>query len=264
MGYAPFELIYGHMPQMAITLLPTNLPGVKAFAQCTLDHLQGTHDAIIKSHIDQLILANKHRWPDSPMLKLGELAYISTKNLSLPKGQASKLLPKYIRPYKILEVFPDSSNYVLKLPPELEHGGIFLKFHISHLAPHEPNDSLIFPGWAAQIFYDFGDNPEREYQVSEIVTHTWDVDNCLWFHVKWGIGDLTWEPLSNVDDIMALDEFLTLQDVDKVENLQRVRIPSEFNTTPTVDLPRSAWLWKPSTKLCMQIMQIPMEGQFWH
>src|SRR5258708_1701532 len=33
MGYAPFELIYRHMPQMAITLPPTDLPGVKAFAQ---------------------------------------------------------------------------------------------------------------------------------------------------------------------------------------------------------------------------------------
>ena len=131
----------------------------------------------------------------------------------------SKLLPKYIRTYKILEVFPDSSNYVLKLLPELECRGIFPKFHVSHLAPHEPNDSLIFPGQAAQIFYDFGDDPKREYQVSEIVTHTWDVDNCLWFHIKWGIGNLTWEPLSNVDDITVLDEYLTLQDIDKVENL---------------------------------------------
>jgi len=61
MGYAPFELIYGHMPQMAITLPPTNLPGVEAFAQHALDHLQGTHDAILKSCIDQLILANKHQ-----------------------------------------------------------------------------------------------------------------------------------------------------------------------------------------------------------
>src|SRR5260370_41344153 len=60
-GYAPFELIYRHMPQMAITLPPTNLPGVKAFAQHALDHLQGTHDAIIKSCINQLILANKHQ-----------------------------------------------------------------------------------------------------------------------------------------------------------------------------------------------------------
>src|SRR6266436_8997366 len=95
------------------------------------------------------------------MLKLSKSVYISTKNLSLPKGQASKLLPKYIGLYEILEVFPDSSNYVLKLLPELEHRGIFLKFHISHLAPHEPNDSLIFPGQAAQIFYDFGRSEER-------------------------------------------------------------------------------------------------------
>src|SRR5260221_2749842 len=38
-GYTPFELIYRHMPQMAITLPPTNLPGVKAFTQCALDQL---------------------------------------------------------------------------------------------------------------------------------------------------------------------------------------------------------------------------------
>src|SRR5258708_33947165 len=86
MGYAPFELIYGHMPQMAITLPPTDLPGVEAFAQCALDHLQGTHDVIIKSHIDQLILANKHRQPDLPILKLAKLQQISTKNLSRLKG----------------------------------------------------------------------------------------------------------------------------------------------------------------------------------
>ncbi len=163
MGYTPFELSYGHMPQMTIKLPPTNLPGVEAFAQCTLDHLQGAHNTIIKSCIDQLTLANKHRWSDFPMLKLGESAYISTKNLSLPKGWVSKLLPKYIGPYEILEVFPDLSNYVLKLSPALEHRGIFPKFHVSQLAPHKPNDTLIFLGWAAWIFYDFGNDPEREY-----------------------------------------------------------------------------------------------------
>ena len=154
-------------------------------------------------------------------MKKGNLAYISTKNLLLPKGRVSKLLPKYVRPYKILKVFPDSSNYVIKLPPELEHRGIFLKFHISQLAPHEPNDTLVFPGRAAQIFYDFGDDPEQEYQVSELVDHTWDMDNCLWFCMKWGLGDLTWEPLMNIDDIATLDDYLTLQNVEKVENLHR-------------------------------------------
>src|SRR5258708_36724926 len=60
-GYAPFELIYGQMPQMTITLPPTDLPGVEAFAQHTLDQLQGAHDAIIESQVDQLVQANKHQ-----------------------------------------------------------------------------------------------------------------------------------------------------------------------------------------------------------
>src|SRR5258708_1126012 len=80
----------------------------------------------------------------------------------------------------------------------------------------------------------------HNWLLSKIVTHAWDVDNCLWFHVRWGLGNLTWEPLSNVDDIAALDEYLTQQDIDKVENLQRIQIPSEPNSMPVEDLPRSA------------------------
>src|SRR5258708_18644787 len=59
--YAPFKLIYRQMPQMTITLPPTNLPGVEAFAQCTLDQHQGAHDTIIKSEVDQLVQVNKHQ-----------------------------------------------------------------------------------------------------------------------------------------------------------------------------------------------------------
>ncbi len=132
------------------------------------------------------------------------------------------------------------SNYVIKLPPELECRGIFPKFHISLLAPHEPNNTLVFLGQAAQIFYNFGDDPEWEYQVSELVDHAWDADNCLWFHMKWGLGDLTWEPLTNVDDIATLDDYLTLQNVEKVENLHRTRMSTEADNMPIDDLPRSA------------------------
>ncbi len=131
------------------------------------------------------------------------------------------------------------------------------------LAPHEPNDILVFPGWAAKIFYNFGDDPKQEYQVSELVDHAWDTDNCLWFCMKWGLGDLTWEPLMNVDDIATLDDYLTLQNVEKVENLHRTWMSTEADNTPINDLPRLAWMWKPSAKLHMQIMLTPMEGHLW-
>ena len=57
-GFAPFELIYGIMPHLMVEIPSTNLPGVSAFAQQVLDNLQGAHNAIIKSHIKQLVQAN--------------------------------------------------------------------------------------------------------------------------------------------------------------------------------------------------------------
>src|ERR1700677_1447634 len=52
-GYAPFELIYGYMPCMTIDLPKTELPGVASFTQKALDNLQGAHDSIIRSRVEQ-------------------------------------------------------------------------------------------------------------------------------------------------------------------------------------------------------------------
>jgi hypothetical protein len=229
-GFALFELIYRTMPRMMVEIPPTELPGVSTFAQQVLDNLQGAHNTIIRSRVKQLVQANRHRRQDSPKLKVGDLAYLSTKDLNLPKGRAKKLLPKYVGPYEILDAFEDSSNYMLKLPLELFNRGIHPKFHVSRLAPHEPNDSLIFPGRAAQVFYDFGEDPEREYQVQEILDHAWDTGDSLWFRIKWGLGDLTWEPLSNCDELSALDDYLILHGVDEVESLSK---ESRFPSPPT-------------------------------
>lgn len=62
---------------------------------------------------------------------VGEHAYLSTEKLNMPKGRARKLLPKYIGPYKIIQVMPETSNYTLKLPPELASRGIRPVFHVS-------------------------------------------------------------------------------------------------------------------------------------
>ncbi|KZT26152.1 hypothetical protein NEOLEDRAFT_1132713 [Neolentinus lepideus HHB14362 ss-1] len=35
----------------------------------------------------------------------GDLVYLSTKNLKIPKGRARKLIPKYIGPFAILKDF---------------------------------------------------------------------------------------------------------------------------------------------------------------
>src|SRR5260221_3395779 len=144
-GFAPFELVYRYMLQMMTNVPSSEFSGVQDFTEMALDNLQSAHDAILMNHIRQAIQANKHRLPD-PILKVGDLAYLSTKDLNLPKGQAKKLTPLFIGPYEVLEAHKNTSNYTIKLPPELEKWGIFPKFHISQLSPHEPNDESLFPG----------------------------------------------------------------------------------------------------------------------
>ena len=83
-GFAPFELIYGHLPQMVTFIPPSEFTGVQDFTQKALDNLQSAHDTILINRVRQAIQANKHRSPDL-LLKVGDLVYLSTKDLNLPK-----------------------------------------------------------------------------------------------------------------------------------------------------------------------------------
>ena len=62
MGFAPFEIVYGTMPMMAVRL-PDGpvLPGVHQFVQRALDNLLMAHDTIIDSRVHQTFYVNKRR-----------------------------------------------------------------------------------------------------------------------------------------------------------------------------------------------------------
>ena len=86
MGYAPFALNYGFIPQLGQRLgTDTKFVGVKQFAQQAQLNLMMAHDAIIESCVVQAHHANHHRWPGE-LHSPGNLVYLLTKNLSLPKG----------------------------------------------------------------------------------------------------------------------------------------------------------------------------------
>ena len=88
------------------------------------------HDGIIKHQVREAHYANR-------CCKLSEhfsqggliLVYLSTKNLSLPKGQAKKLLPKFIGLYKIVEAHTAASMVTLGPPT---------RAHSSESPPHVP------------------------------------------------------------------------------------------------------------------------------
>ncbi|KAF9447436.1 hypothetical protein P691DRAFT_637823, partial [Macrolepiota fuliginosa MF-IS2] len=76
-------------------------PGVKIFVQRMKDTVMSAHDAIINARVKQTHLANK-KWHEAPFTT-GDLVYLSTKNLSILKGRARKLAPKFIGLFKVLE-----------------------------------------------------------------------------------------------------------------------------------------------------------------
>ena len=94
-------------------------PDVKRFVTQALSNLEMVHNAILESRVTQMYQANKRQRPELPYA-VRDKAYLSTKNLNLPKGRSRKLMPKFIGPYKVTENHPNESKYTLDLPPELK------------------------------------------------------------------------------------------------------------------------------------------------
>ena len=134
------------------------------------------------------------------------------------KGHAGKLVPKFVRPYKVLESFPQTSNYVLELPNELKQRWIQPRFHVNLLHPHHPSDDLLFPDRTHPEPYNFGAPDDAEWYVDEITGHRWK-GHSIEFLVKWNLGDSTWELLETCDPLAALDDYHTLMGVSNWNSL---------------------------------------------
>jgi hypothetical protein len=222
--WAPFELTYGHLPVIS-TILPrlADHPGVKEYARRAREGLYLAYDALIESRVAQTTQANKARRPE-PKIAVGDQVYLSTSNLSLPKGRATRLNPRYVGPYRVLEADPKVSRYRLELPAALAARNIHPVFHASLLRPYHPNDPDLFPRRDSQHEYDFGLPDDREWLVEEITKHVWEGrgKNTIRFFIKWVASDeITKEPLETVEDLEALDRYLDLQGVQEWNELPR-------------------------------------------
>jgi hypothetical protein len=220
-GYAPFELNHGYVPQIMKEFrnVETTSKGIKEFATRALQNIAAAHDAIIEARTFQTFYANQKRG-DEPMISKGDLVYLSTKNLNLPKNRARKLCPKYIGPYKVSEAKPDTSTYTLELPKPLQERRIVPTFHISLLKPHHPSDDSAFPNRLQPEPYDFGVTDDHEWFVDEIIGHRWK-GKKIEYEVRWSLGDTTWETQANCDQLAALDRYLELRGVDNHAKLPR-------------------------------------------
>jgi hypothetical protein len=221
---APFELTYGYLPTVSLSMPKlSEHVGVKDYARRAKEGLQLAYDALIEGRVSQTTQANRRRRPE-PKMRAGDQVYLSTANLSLPKGRASKLLPRYVGPYTILEADPSVSRYKLDLPAALTARKIHPVFHVSLLRPYYPNDPELFPRRDSQHEFDFGLPDDREWLVEEVTSHVWEGrgKNTIKFMIKWVASDeITKELLSTVEDLEALDRYLDLQGVDDWTKLPR-------------------------------------------
>ena len=168
--------------------------GVKQFTQHAVWNLMDAHNTILEHRIGQTHYSNIHRQP-SIKCQINDLVYLSTKNLTLPKHRAQKLMPKFIGPYKILKAMNKSLNITLEFPQELKDRKINPTFHTNLVQPYIKNNDILFPKRDTKVFYNFGNNEDQEWLIKEILAHKW-TNNNLELQVKWTLGDITWEPPS--------------------------------------------------------------------
>jgi len=219
--YAPFELNGGFMPSMIRELRSSEVivKGIKSFAADALQNLAAAHDAIIEARVLQAHTANKKRG-DEPAYAVGDLVYLSTKNLNMPKNRARKLCPKFIGPYRVLSAHKEKSTYTLELPVALQSRRIVPKFHASLLRPYHASSDTMFPNRAQPEPYDFGAADDQEWFVDELLGHRW-TNGKLEYEVRWSLGDTTWEPHEECKRLEALDRYLELQGVKRPSQLPK-------------------------------------------
>ena len=195
--------------------------GINTFAITALQNLVEAHNAIIEARVYQTETVNKCL-KDEPEIAIGDMVFLSTKNLNIPKNHAHKLCPKYIGPYKVVKSRPETSTYSLDLPAALKERNILPTFHVSLLRPYHPSKDVMFPNRAHPEPYDFGAPEGQEWFVDEIIGHRWKGPKQVQYQVQWSLGDTTWESHVNCNKLAALDRYLELQGV-----MSHIRLPKK-------------------------------------
>jgi hypothetical protein len=153
--------------------------------------------------VQQTTQANKRRL-EAPF-KEGDLVYLSTKNLKIPKERVRKLVPKYIGPFKIIQVVVPGATFKLELPPDMVKRRIYDTFHADLLRPHVENDDQRFPGrtWEHITYVPL----EGVNNVIEEILGYKKIGDKFIFYALWSDKHITEEPLESVSDSTAFADY---------------------------------------------------------
>ncbi|QRV92243.1 Transposon Ty3-I Gag-Pol polyprotein [Ceratobasidium sp. AG-Ba] len=214
-GYSPFYLNYGRNPPPTFWETDSEYSGVRTYLIRQREALMRAHDAMIAARVRQTEQANKHR--KAAEFKVGDLVYLSSKNMRLPAKFSRKLTPKYIGPHRIIQEVTEGTTYKIELPTELKARGIHPVFHVSLLRIHVPNNDQKFPGRSGEQIVSLEKEP-KEWAVDRIVTHAGKGRDAE-FKLLWKSGDYSWESYERIRHLEAMNAYLKAQGVDEASQL---------------------------------------------
>jgi hypothetical protein len=175
------------------------------------------HDSIIAARVKTTRDANRKRRCTPFAVK--DFVYVSTKNISLPKGMSRKFAPMFVGPYPIVEDFGNNS-YRVKLPKSLAKRDLHDVFHASLLRIHTPNDDRLFPGRSDTQVFNL-DDLEGEWAVQKLLSHK-GIGKDSTFEVLWKSGDISWLPYNQISHLIELEQYLEAMGAKTISDLKRI------------------------------------------
>jgi len=178
-GYAPFVLKSSHHPRLIPPITTLNPLSINdSFSGQALEFMKmiegcftDAQDSLLIAKVDQAHHANTS-WSPETRYEVGDEVLLLTANqrhdyMQAKNGWTAKFMPRYDRPYKVIQAFPNSSNYTLELPTGSK---IHPTFHTSLLKAFQPNNMTEYPdrepGQPGPILTEEG---EEEYVIKKIV-----------------------------------------------------------------------------------------------
>uniref|UniRef100_A0A803JWS4 Integrase catalytic domain-containing protein n=1 Tax=Xenopus tropicalis TaxID=8364 RepID=A0A803JWS4_XENTR len=139
-GRSPFFVVYGlHPKAFSFSGSNSSVPSANSSVLEFSEIWSSVHDSLSAASLAQEKAANKSR-REAPQYKVGDLVWLSTKNIKL-KVPSPKLGPRFIGPYPIISIVNPSSVH-LQLPPNFK---IANTFHVSLLKPATNTRRLFVP-----------------------------------------------------------------------------------------------------------------------
>jgi chromodomain-containing protein/p58 integrase-like protein len=204
-GMSPFFLLTGQNPSVPASLVDPNVE--KTNVPNATEHIRHM-SSLLKQATENLEVAQRRykKYADTKRrpqtFQIGDKVLLSAKNIALDtqaRRPSRKFQPKYIGPYKVIEVI-SPVNYRLELPHTLK---IHPVFHVSLLRKYVENYSK-FPGRSVRPPPPVQVDDHKEYEVEKILDQRERVrgrGRQVEYLVKWkGYPeyDASWEPVSNL------------------------------------------------------------------